>query len=32
MKIFQNELTTLIYGEAIKALNEYIDDNSVHLI
>lgn len=32
MKVFKNELTTLIYGDAIEALDEYVDDNSVHLI
>jgi site-specific DNA-methyltransferase (adenine-specific) len=32
MQIFQNELTKLIYGEAIDTLDKCVDDNSVELI
>ncbi len=30
--IFQNEKTKIILGEAIKVLNEYIEDESIDLI
>jgi site-specific DNA-methyltransferase (adenine-specific) len=32
MQIFQNELTKLIYGDAIDTLEKCVDDNSVELI
>jgi len=32
MQIFQNELTQLIYGDAIDTLEKCVDDNSVELI